>query len=308
MPLKGGNRGEWSDVRPRRGKTPEQVDNRRDRLREDQQHGGARRHRQSRVRARYESPWRDYDSEDSRDFCEPILSNDGRVIMQYSRHDMLAGAAHKKNGRSRLHEVRSPGPVRRSKSRRRFYSRDVFGYGDEDRDNQQRRKFVITAGHEYQDEENAGGAVSKIAKDIRQWPHQTSDPGTVKHNVVSFYFTNVSDNISYNSLRHGFEVCGIMEDVYLARKRNVNGANFGFVRYSKVKDVDKLLKAVNNVWFGDYKVVVKVSSYDRYGNKREEEGRKAMGVKTNEGEKNIVVLKERKHDVGGENITEGEKK
>ena len=49
-------------------------------------------------------------------------------------------------------------------------------------------------------------------------------------------------------------------------------------------------------------------SYDRYGNKREEEGRKAMGVKTNEGEKNIVVLKERKHDVGGENITEGEKK
>lgn len=48
-------------------------------------------------------------------------------------------------------------------------------------------------------------------------------------------------------------------------------------------------------------------SYDRYGNKREEEGRKAMGVKTNEGEKNIVVLKERKHEVGGENITEGEK-
>lgn len=42
-----------------------------------------------------------------------------------------------------------------------------------------------------------------------------------------------------------------MVDVYLASKRNVNGGAFGFVRYSKVKDVEKLLKALNNVWFGD---------------------------------------------------------
>ena len=165
---------------------------------------------------------------------------------------------------------------------------------------------MVAAGHESKDEGNAG-AVSKKEKDFKQWPHQSAEPGTLKHDVVSFYFTNVPDNISYYSLRLGFEVCGIMEDVYLARKRNVNGANFGFVRYSNVKDVDKLLKAVNNVWFGDYKVVAKVSSYDRYGNKREDEGRKAVGVKTIEGEKKSVVLLERKHVVGGENITEGEK-
>jgi len=90
---KGGNRGEWSDVRPRRGKAPEQVDDGRDRLWEDQRQGGTRRHRQSRVRARYESPWQDYVSEDSREFREPILSKDGRLIMQFSRHDLLAGAA-----------------------------------------------------------------------------------------------------------------------------------------------------------------------------------------------------------------------
>ena len=58
-------------------------------------------------------------------------------------------------------------------------------------------------------------------------------------------------------------MCGIMEDVYLARKRNVNGGAFGFVRYGKVKDVDKLLKALNNVWFGDWKVVAKVVSFGR---------------------------------------------
>jgi hypothetical protein len=70
-----------------------------------------------------------------------------------------------------------------------------------------------------------------------------------------------------------------MEDVYLARKRNVNGAVFGFVRYGKVKDIDKLLKAVNNVWFGDCKVVVKVSSFDRFGNKRGEVREREVGEK-----------------------------
>jgi hypothetical protein len=106
---------------------------------------------------------------------------------------------------------------------------------------------------------------------------QNDNNGTVNQNFVSFYFTNVLDDISYYSLRQGFEVCGIMEDVYLARKRNVNGALFDFVRYAKVKDVEKLLKAVNNVWFGECKVVAKVSSFDRYGNKLGEGGNRSEG-------------------------------
>jgi len=36
-----GDRGEWSDVRPRRGKASEQVDGQRDKLRRDQRRGGA---------------------------------------------------------------------------------------------------------------------------------------------------------------------------------------------------------------------------------------------------------------------------
>jgi len=74
--------------------------------------------------------------------------------------------------------------------------------------------------------------------------------GNVPQDFVSFYFTNIPGNITYNELRQGFEVCGIMEDVYLARKRNVNGGVFGFVRYGKVKDVDKLLKSFVLLIFG----------------------------------------------------------
>jgi len=59
-------------------------------------------------------------------------------------------------------------------------------------------------------------------------------------------------------MRKDFEVCGIMEDVYLARKSNVNGSAFGFVRFEKVKDIEKLLKALNNVWFDVWRVVANV--------------------------------------------------
>ena len=94
-------------------------------------------------------------------------------------------------------------------------------------------------------------------------------------------------------------MCGIMEDVYLARKRNVNEDAFGFVRYVKVKDVEKLLKALNNVWFGDWGVVAKVATFDRFG-KSQDVGRKRVegdnfveGEKIKyEGVKNNVVVRE----------------
>jgi len=85
VPPNGGDRGDWFDVRPRRRKALEQVEDKQDRLREEQRHGGPRRQGQSRIRARHGSVDWDYDSEDSEFFCDKVLSHDGRVIMQYSR-------------------------------------------------------------------------------------------------------------------------------------------------------------------------------------------------------------------------------
>jgi len=44
-------------------------------------------------------------------------------------------------------------------------------------------------------------------------------------------------------------VFGIHEDVFVPRKRKVNGEVYGFVRYFKVHDINKLLRAVNDVCF-----------------------------------------------------------
>jgi len=46
-------------------------------------------------------------------------------------------------------------------------------------------------------------------------------------------------------------------------KPNVNGEMYGFVRFSKVRDVSKLLKAVNAVCFGNFRVMAKVACFDR---------------------------------------------
>jgi hypothetical protein len=64
-------------------------------------------------------------------------------------------------------------------------------------------------------------------------------------------------------LPKGFEVCGLLEEVVVPSRRNADGEYYGFVRYSKVRDVGKLLKAVNAVCVGNFYVRVRVARFDR---------------------------------------------
>jgi len=49
----------------------------------------------------------------------------------------------------------------------------------------------------------------------------------------------------------------------VANKRNVNGDVYGFVRYAKVHDKNKLLKALINVCFGQYNVRDMLARFDK---------------------------------------------
>jgi len=92
-------------------------------------------------------------------------------------------------------------------------------------------------------------------------------------------------------LRKGFEVCGILEEVFVANTRNRYGEVYGFVRYAKVRDVDKLLKALNSVCFGQYRVRAVLARFDRKvvreaeGVRRTKEGGEKGGVKEMQREK-----------------------
>ncbi|GAU30969.1 hypothetical protein TSUD_63800 [Trifolium subterraneum] len=80
---------------------------------------------------------------------------------------------------------------------------------------------------------------------------------------VSFYFTNFPAQFSNFYLRKGFEVCGILEDVFVANKRNRFGEPYGFVKFSNVRDITKMTKALNDVWFGHFRVRAKVAKFER---------------------------------------------
>ena len=86
-----------------------------------------------------------------------------------------------------------------------------------------------------------------------------SDNGTKR--FFTFYITNFPDHANYWYLRMGFEVCGILDDVYVAPRCNARGQRYGFVRFLKVWDVDNMVQALNNVWFGDFLVWAKVASF-----------------------------------------------
>lgn len=49
-------------------------------------------------------------------------------------------------------------------------------------------------------------------------------------------------------------MCGILDNLFLSRKRNKQGHIYGFARYANVRDVEKLLKALNDVTFGQFRV------------------------------------------------------
>jgi hypothetical protein len=91
--------------------------------------------------------------------------------------------------------------------------------------------------------------------------HERSGTSLQRH--VSFYFTNFPVHLSHFYLRKGFEVCGILENVYVAKKRNMHGQPYGFVKFSNVRDIAKLEKALNAVSFGQFRVRASVARFDR---------------------------------------------
>jgi len=91
--------------------------------------------------------------------------------------------------------------------------------------------------------------------------------GSVTGNVghkVSYYFTNFPECLPIFLLRQQFEVCGILTNVFIARQGNARGQVYDFVRFSNVKNPDKLSLALNNVWFGHLRVWVREAKYDRF--------------------------------------------
>jgi hypothetical protein len=73
----------------------------------------------------------------------------------------------------------------------------------------------------------------------------------------------------YFYLLEDFEVCSMMDDVFMENRRNINGDVFGFVRFSNIRYVGKLTKAFDNVHFRTFRVFANVARFDRFENPKE---------------------------------------
>ncbi|GAU41532.1 hypothetical protein TSUD_140630 [Trifolium subterraneum] len=121
-----------------------------------------------------------------------------------------------------------------------------------------------------------------------------NDSNTLKAmDSVVFYISNFPEHFLFVDLKKGVEVCGIMEDIYVSRYRNKFGQRFGFVKYLKVRDIFKLKKALNNLYFWDLKLFANVAKYDRF-------------VSENKGEIKGEGKVRHKHIGGVENSREGD--
>jgi hypothetical protein len=141
-----------------------------------------------------------------------------------------------------------------------------FGVGRE------RRNDVVVDNRCCRDDDGFKGSMQQAhANENKLLNHGQSH--TALKRYVTFYFTNFPAQLSHFYLRKGFEVCGILEDVYVAKKRNMHGKPYGFLKFSNVKDVTKLEKALNAVSFGQFRVSAYVARFDRAARERVRPGK-----------------------------------
>jgi hypothetical protein len=55
----------------------------------------------------------------------------------------------------------------------------------------------------------------------------------------------------------------MLEDVYVAKRRHRNGEPYGFIKFYNVRDVTKMMKALNVVFFGQFHVRASVAKFER---------------------------------------------
>lgn len=104
----------------------------------------------------------------------------------------------------------------------------------------------------------------------RQWEWQTvSRRHTGRANErskkigVTFFFRNFPDYCSQGDLRRSFEAVGRVQDIFIPRKRDLQGKRFGFVRFFSHDKQELLLERLNKVWIGSHIIRAFVPRFQR---------------------------------------------
>ncbi|GLU12862.1 hypothetical protein SLE2022_295200 [Rubroshorea leprosula] len=75
----------------------------------------------------------------------------------------------------------------------------------------------------------------------------------------TFFFYNFPENCEEKELWYSFQRCGKVLDVYVPKKRDKWGKRFGFLRMLGVQNDIQIVRRLNDIWFGSYKLRVKIA-------------------------------------------------
>ncbi|KAJ0700670.1 putative RNA recognition motif domain, nucleotide-binding alpha-beta plait domain superfamily [Helianthus annuus] len=82
-----------------------------------------------------------------------------------------------------------------------------------------------------------------------------------KEKAITFYVSNIHPHISDSELWIECMNYGHVVDAYIARKRDKRGNRFGFLRFIKIKDVEKMTKALCQMSFYGWKIRANVARF-----------------------------------------------
>lgn len=79
----------------------------------------------------------------------------------------------------------------------------------------------------------------------------------------TFLFKNFPKNCDLKSLLDRFMKVGRVKDVFYPGKKDKVGKLFGFVRFPRSQDEGEILRRLNNIWFGSYKMWAIIPRFSR---------------------------------------------
>ena len=82
-------------------------------------------------------------------------------------------------------------------------------------------------------------------------------------NTISFYFSNIHDDVKKPQLWKVFGACGMVKDVFIPSKKNREGKRFGFVRFTDEGNGEDLLLKLEQIRMHSTKLKVNLSRFER---------------------------------------------
>ncbi|GJW03956.1 RNA-directed DNA polymerase, eukaryota [Tanacetum coccineum] len=83
----------------------------------------------------------------------------------------------------------------------------------------------------------------------------------LKKGSVSFFFTNIPEGWKEPQMWNIFKKYGTVVDVYIAKKRNIRGQHFGFVRFIYLNNVEEFENKLKSIWIGSIKLHVNLARF-----------------------------------------------